>query len=145
MFSYNAHWAPLPVQFLVYVLIGGISAVINLFIFLGLLNTGFAVTIAAPTAYIIAAIVNYLLCIFLLFRHKARWNSTTEAMLFILVVAFVGVIDLEVTRLFMLFGIYAGVSKLLASGIGLFLNFLGRRFWVFPEPASGPWKPQEKL
>ncbi len=143
IFRYNAHWAPLPVQFLVYVLIGGISAVINLFIFLGLINTGFTVTVAAPTAYIIAAIVNYFLCVFLLFKHKARWSSTTEAILFILVVAFVGVIDLGVTRLFMLFGIYAGVSKLLASGIGLFLNFLGRRFWVFPEPASGPWKPQE--
>ncbi len=144
IFRYNAHVAPLPIQFLIYIFIGGFSAVVNLFIFLGLLNTGFTVAIAAPIAYVIAAIVNYFLCIFLLFKHKARWSSITEAILFILVVAFVGVIDLGVTKLFMLFGIYASVSKLLASGIGLFLNFLGRRFWVFPEPARGPWKPQER-
>ncbi len=144
IFHYNTHCAPLPVQFLVYVLIGGFSAVVNLSIFLGLIHTGFTLSTAVPTAYIIAAVVNYFLCIFLLFRHKARWNSTTEAILFILVVGLVGVIDFGVTKLFLLIGMPAGVSKLLASGIGLFFNFLGRRFWVFPEAASGLWKPQEE-
>lgn len=144
IFRYNAHWAPLPIQFLVYVLIGGISAVVNLFIFLGLINTGFGITIATPTAYIIAAIVNYFMCVYLLFKHKARWSTLNEVVLFVLVVGLVGVIDLGATSMLMSFGIYAGVSKLLASGIGLFLNFLGRRFLVFPEPASGAWTPQEK-
>ena len=111
---------------------------------MGLLNTGFDITIAAPIAYIIAAIVNYFLCIYLLFRHKARWSTLNEVVLFILVVGLVGIADMVVTKFFILFGIYASVSKLLASGIGLFFNFLGRRFWVFSEPASGSWKPQER-
>ena len=144
IFRYNAHCAPLPVQFLIYIVIGGVSAVVNLFVFLGLLSIGYVVTIAAPGAYIIAAIVNYLFCIFLLFKHNARWNTFNESILFILVVGLVGAIDLGLTKSFMLIGMNVGFSKILASGIGLFLNFLGRRFWVFPEKASGPWTPQEK-
>ena len=145
IFRYNAHFAPLPIQFLIYVFIGSFCAVINLFIFLGLIKTGFVISIASPTAFTIAAIVNYFLCILLLFKHKARWNSKTETVLFLLVVMFVGACDLGLTKLFLIFGVYASVSKLLASGVCLVLNFLGRRFCVFPEKASGPWKPQENM
>ncbi len=141
---YNAHWALLPVQFLVYFFVGGVSAIVNLFIFLGLTKTGYVVTIAAPAAFVSAAIVNYFVCILLLFRHKARWSSTTEIIFFLSLVSFIGIIDLGVTKLSMLFGMYASVSKLLASGVCLVLNFLGRRFWIFPEKPSGPWKPQER-
>ncbi len=144
IFRYNAHWAPLPVQFLIYIFIGGFSSVVNLLVFLGLISVGYVVTIAAPSAYILAAIVNYFLCILLLFKHKARWNSFNESVFFIMVVGIVGTIDLGLTKLFLLFGLKVGASKILASGLGLFLNFLGRRFWVFPESSSGPWKPQEK-
>ncbi len=145
IFRYNAHFAPLPIQFLIYVFIGSLCAVINLFIFLGLIKTGLIISIASPTAFTIAAIVNYFLCILLLFKHKARWNSKTETVLFLFIVMFVGACDLGLTKLFMLFGVYAGVSKLLASGVCLILNFLGRRYCVFPEKASGPWKPQENV
>ncbi len=141
---YNAHWALLPVQFLVYFFVGGVSAIVNLFIFLGLTKTGYVVTIAAPAAFVSAAIVNYFVCILLLFRHKARWSATTEIIFFLSLVSFIGIIDLGVTKLSMLFGMYASVSKLLASGVCLVLNFLGRRFWIFPEKPSGPWKPQER-
>lgn len=143
IFRYNAHFAPIPIQFLIYIFIGSFCAVVNLFVFLGLFKTGFVITIASPAAFIIAAIVNYFLCILLLFKHKVRWNTKTEATLFLLIVVFVGACDLGLTKMFLLFGMYAGVSKLLASGGCLLLNFLGRRFLVFPEPSSGPWKPQE--
>ncbi len=143
IFRYNANFAPLPIQFLIYIFIGSFCAVVNLFIFLGLIKTGFAIIAASPAAFILAAIVNYFLCILLLFKHKARWNTKTEATLFLLIVVLVGACDLGFTKMFLLFGMYAGVSKLLASGACLALNFLGRRFCVFPEPSSGPWRPQE--
>jgi len=143
IFRYNAHFAPIPIQFLIYIFIGSFCAVVNLFVFLGLFKTGFVITVASPAAFIIAAIVNYFLCILLLFKHKVRWNTKTEATLFLLIVVFVGACDLGLTKMFLLFGMYAGVSKLLASGGCLLLNFLGRRFLVFPEPSSGPWKPQD--
>jgi dolichol-phosphate mannosyltransferase len=144
IFRYNAHLSPLPVQFIIYIFVAGIAAIVNLLIFLGLTKTGFVVTIAAPTAFVTAAIVNYFMCILLLFRHKIRWSAKTEIMYFISLVCFIGIIDLGVTNLSMFFGMYASVSKLLASGICFVLNFLGRRFWIFPEKPSGPWKPQEK-
>ena len=143
IFRYNAHFAPIPIQFLIYIFIGSFCAVVNLFVFLELFKTGFVITIASPAAFIIAAIVNYFLCILLLFKHKVRWNTKTETTIFLLIVVFVGACDLGLTKMFLLFDMYAGVSKLLASGSCLLLNFLGIRFLVFPEPSSGPWKPQE--
>ncbi len=144
IFRYNAHWAPLPVQFFIYIFIGGASSVVNFFVFLGLLKVGYVVAIAAPSAYIFAAIVNYFLCILLLFKHKSRWNAFNELSFFGLVVCFVGGVDFGLTKLFLLIGANVGASKILASGFCLFLNFLCRRFWIFPEKASGPWTPQEK-
>jgi hypothetical protein len=41
-------------------------------------------------------------------------------------------------------GAMPSVAKLLASGFGFILNFLGRKYIVFPEKASGRWEPQNK-
>jgi dolichol-phosphate mannosyltransferase len=140
---YNAHRAPLPIQFLFYLFIGGFAAIVNVLAFLVMLAEGMTVNFSAPTAFILAAIVNYFLCILLLFRHKARWNTIGEQITYWLVVGLVCILDFGATRLFLLAGIGPGISKLVASMIGLILNFSGRRFFVFPEPSSGPWKPQE--
>ena len=136
---YNAHQAPWPVQLFLYLFIGGISAFVNFLAFMGLFHLGLEVTVSAPVAYIIAAIVNYFLCIFLLFRHRARWNSAMEVFFFILIVFLIGILDLAMTKTLIDLAISPGVSKLMATGTGLIFNFLGRRFLVFPEPPTGPW------
>ena len=140
---YNAHRAPWPVQFLLYSFIGGIAAIANLLIFLGLLTHGWSIPVAAPVAFVIAAALNYVLCVVLLFRHGARWSSPTEILLFALVVAATCIFDLGATKFLFDVGASAGAAKLVATGMGLALNFAGRRFVVFPEPTSGPWRPQE--
>jgi len=142
IFRYNAHKAPLPIQFLLYVIIGGSAAIVNLLVFLVLFHGGLAVGLAAPLAFGTAAAVNYLMCVSILFRHKARWNSITEVIVYILVVTLVGVIDYAITKSLLLLGMPPGLSKLAAALSVLLLNFLGRRFFVFPEPSSGPWRPQ---
>jgi glycosyltransferase involved in cell wall biosynthesis len=142
IFRYNAHRAPLPIQFIFYLFIGGVAALTNFLIFLALFYSDISVSIAAPTAFVSAAILNYLLCIALLFRHKAKWNSLTEITVYILVMALVGLLDLLITKFFLYLGASPSLSKLVATGLGLVLNFLGLRFFVFPEPCSGPWKPQ---
>ena len=142
IFRYNLHRAPLPVQFLFYVGIGGIAALVNLALFLGLLSAGLSVFFAAPIAFIFAAIVNYLLCLLLLFRHKARWNTAWELIVYWCVVGAVCVVDLGATKVLLLSGLGPSVAKLLASIVGLVFNFLGRRFFVFPEPSAGEWRPQ---
>ena len=35
------------------------------------------------------------------------------------------------------------MAKLLATGLGFVLNFLGRKYIVFPEKKAGAWRPQE--
>lgn len=141
---YNAHKAPWPMQFFLYLFIGGISAVVNYLIFMGLFRLDMDVVMSAPIAYIVAAIVNYCLCIVLLFRHRARWNSLAEFLLFFLVVFAVGILDLGMTKALLESGTSPGSSKALATAAGLVFNFLGRRFMVFPEAPSGPWDPQIK-
>ena len=140
---YNASRAPVPVQFLLYLVIGGIAALVNIGIFLGLLAAGWVIIAAALSAFVAAAAVNYALCVVLLFRHKARWNSFGEMALFLAVVGVVGWIDAASTQALMSRGVSAVAAKCAATGLGLILNFLGRRYLIFPEPAAGPWKPQE--
>lgn len=142
IFRYNAHRAPLPIQFLFYLLIGGLAALVNLIVFLVLYYSGVDVKIAASIAFATAALANYLLCVSLLFRHKARWKSVTEVMIYIFVVTLVGILDLIITLSLLSLGVSPSISKLVATSLGLILNFSGRRYLVFPEPSSGPWKPQ---
>jgi glycosyltransferase involved in cell wall biosynthesis len=143
IFRYNAYRAPIPVQFILYLFIGGVAAVVNLFVFLALFSTGLGVTISAPSAFIIAAIVNYLLCIAILFRHRSRWRSATELMMYFMVVGIVALLDLQITRFFLVLGAPPAASKAVATVLSLIFNFIGRRFFVFPESSSGPWRPQD--
>ena len=139
---YNAHRAPTPIQFLVYLFVGGTAALVNWGFFMALFTGGWSVRWAAGSAYIVAAAVNYLLGVLLLFRHRARWNSAAEIALFAAVVAGVGLVDAETTATLVDWGVNPAAAKLAATAIGLLLNFAGRKYLVFPEPASGPWKPQ---
>ena len=139
---YNAHKAPLAVQFVLYLIIGGLSAVVNAGLFLALFAAGVSVMIAAPAAFVVAAFLNYLLCICVLFRHRARWNSRTELAVFISLIGCIGFLDLQVTRWLLALGASAAIAKVLASVVGLGCNFLGKRFIVFSESPRGPWRPQ---
>jgi dolichol-phosphate mannosyltransferase len=139
---YNGHKAPVPIQFLVYLFIGGLSAIVNLGIFMFLFGFNFSVVTSALTAFLIAAIVNYFLSILLLFRHKAKWNSITEVIVYTLVVFTLAFADLLFTNLLLGMGWLPAPSKIAASFIGLILNYTGRKIFVFPEPSLGAWKPQ---
>jgi glycosyltransferase involved in cell wall biosynthesis len=142
IFHYNAPRAPLPIQFLIYVFIGGISALANITLFLLLLFFGLSLGLSTAAAFILAAVINYLLCIALLFRHKARWNSVAELVVYFLIVCVVGVVDFFTTKVLCATGASALLAKSGGCIIGLIFNFLGRRYFVFPEPPAGPWKPQ---
>jgi dolichol-phosphate mannosyltransferase len=142
IFRYNAHRAPVPTQFLLYLLIGGFAAVINLIIFRIMLFSGLSLTVSTLSAFITAAVVNYILCILILFRHKARWNSWTEILIYVVIVGVVSLIDLGITKLLFELGASPLLSKTVATALVLILNFSGRRYLVFPESTSGPWRPQ---
>ncbi len=144
IFHYNARKAPVPIQFFIYILIGGFSAVVNISLF-GILNQmGAAHHFAIPVAFVLAAIINYLLCITFLFRHKARWKTTGEVLVYFLVVILVGAIDFVATTALLKMGTIPLLAKSVACLVGLAFNFLGRRYFVFPEPSPGPWHSQIK-
>lgn len=140
--KYNLPQVPLAIQFVFYTFIGGLSALLNLALFLALIAAGAGLTVATVVAFACAACANYWLSIQLIFRHKARWKTLTELCVFLLVVAVVGVVDLYSTRFFVSRGMAPGFAKALATALGLVFNFAGRRFLVFPETPRPDWKPQ---
>ena len=142
IFYFNGCKAPVPVQFLIYILIGGLSALANIGLFLILGKLGVANNISIPTAFALAAVMNYLLCINFLFRHKAKWNTAGEVLVYFLVACLVGAIDFGATTILLKMETAPLLAKLSACAIGLLFNFLGRRYFVFPETSPGPWRSQ---
>jgi dolichol-phosphate mannosyltransferase len=140
--KYNLPKVPIPVQFVFYTFIGGLSAIANLLCFLGLLGVGGALTPSTLIAFFIAAGVNYYLSIKLLFRHKAKWNTTAEILIYLGIVCVVGLVDLYCTRAFIAIGISPAPAKIFSTGILFVFNFAGRRFIVFPEKPNPDWRPQ---
>lgn len=132
IFKFNAHSLPMPLQFLAYSSIGALAAALNLATFMILLLMKCTVFFSALTAFVLAAALNYLLCISLIFRHKAYWNSTMEIMVYGGVVCLAGSIDISSTMFLMDSGYSAFWAKITAIAIGVLLNFFARRWLVFP-------------
>ena len=130
---YNAPALPLPMQFLVYLGIGGTAAFVNLLLFLIMLTSGLGVTVAALLAFFAAACVNYLLCIGLLFKRRSRWSSTGEVVVYVALVAVIALIDMQTTKFLLAGSTPAWLAKLIASAVALSLNFFGRRNLVFSQ------------
>ena len=130
---YSAHTAPLPMQLLLYLFIGGVSAVGNILLFSLFLHAGIGMTAAVVSAFVGAAVLNYLLCITILFKHKARWTTFGEIAAYILTLAIMGALDVAITLPLAGAGLSPLLSKSLATGFGFFGNFLLRRYLVFPE------------
>jgi glycosyltransferase involved in cell wall biosynthesis len=130
-------------EVILYLLIGGTAAIVNFLIFIFCINISLTVNFSAPISFAVAAIVNYILCIYILFRHKAQWSSGAEIAIYLFVVALVGLVDLIITKLLISLTASLELSKLIASAMVLILNFNGRRFLVFYNTSSGPWQPQD--
>lgn len=143
IFRYNAFKAPAPLQFLMYLIIGGLSAAINITSFLLLHWAGVADALSIPSAFLIAAIANYVLCISFLFRHRARWTSPGEIACYMCVMVLGAVVDFGITWGLLQSGAEPWAAKSIACGAGLALNFVGRKYVVFSEPGAGPWTPQK--
>jgi len=134
---YGAATAPLPMQFMIYFLIGSTAALFNLAIF-GAMTYGeaFSVNIAVTAAYLAAALLNYWLCILILFRHNARWGSALEFLIYGAVVVFGLGIDVFATQALIQFDTPSLLAKGLASVVLFVANFWMRKMFVFPEKQS---------
>ncbi len=134
---YNAPQLPLPVQLLMYLFIGGLCALANILLFAILIQHAVSLPTAALTAFFVAAMVNYYLCIHFLFKHEAHWKSKYELIAYLLLVSGIGLIDMEITRSLSVF--YHPMSaKLIATVCSFILNFLGRKFIIFRDKKQPP-------
>ena len=140
---YNADSAPVRLQFIVYLFIGGVSAIVNLIVFLLLLNVTAQVVASAAVAFVVAALCNYVIGVWLLFRRGAKWRSMPELAAYAAVVVVAGCADVVSTKALIAAGLAAASAKLIASAIALILNFSGRRFFVFPGPTRPDWLPSQ--
>ena len=140
--KYNAHVAPLPIQALIYLFIGGSSALINLIVFLSLYNSGASVTLAAPIAFIGAAIFNYILSTTILFRRNVKWGKVSEIVIYFVLVGLIAVFDLYFTKLFLALNFPAYIAKINATVTAFVLNFIVRKYIIFPEKGLGDWQKQ---
>jgi glycosyltransferase involved in cell wall biosynthesis len=141
---YNLPFCPPHVQFLAYSLVGGAAAIVNLWMFLLLYSFGIALEIAAPTAFVVAAAVNYLLSVVLVFRHKAKWGNILEIVIYCGVVLGGAALDLFITKLSVNLGNSPEVAKITATALVLVFNFVGRRYVVFPLAARGGWHERKQ-
>lgn len=130
---YGAHIAPLPMQLLLYFIIGSLCALFNILAFALLLGVGFPLSASVVAAFFIAAAANYLLCISILFRHKARWSARGEIGVYILSVCGMGLVDYALTMALVNMSVSLLWSKAWASLIGFVGNFLVRKYLVFYE------------
>ena len=137
---YNMPYAPLPIQFAAYAIVGGFCALANIAVF-ALLIRVFAPAIAAPLAFVTAALLNYQFCVSLLFKPGAKWSRLGEVAAYTAVVATSGAVDFGSTMTLISSGMTAIGAKTAACAIALAFNFLGRRFVVFPEQPAGEWAP----
>jgi dolichol-phosphate mannosyltransferase len=132
--DYMQH-APLPVHFLGYVMVGGVCAIGNLLFFLAFTHA-LPVYASAPLAFVLAAALNYWLCLFFLFRHRTGWSTRGELAAYGAVVIAGGGVDLGSTVVLLKVGMVLWMAKSCASATALAVNYFGRQFVVFRERAD---------
>jgi dolichol-phosphate mannosyltransferase len=130
---YSAHTAPLPMQAILYLFIGGVSALSNVLLFSFFISIGIETMTAIISAFIGAAVLNYAMCILILFRHKARWTTSGEILAYLATLAMMGAFDAGTTISLVGAGLSPTMSKSLAALLGFIGNFLLRKYLVFPE------------
>ncbi|GHV32020.1 hypothetical protein FACS1894167_14850 [Synergistales bacterium] len=130
---YSAPTAPLPMQILLYLLIGFLSMAVNMSAFSALLSSGFVPSASIIAAFFIGAVFNYFLCIAILFRHKARFSAMSEFVVYIVSVMVMCFIDYEVTLGLIGITMSSFWAKFWGAITGFAGNFIIRRNLIFRE------------
>ena len=120
-------------QFFRYIFVGGTAFIVDFF-FLYLFSDicGIYYLISAVLSFIISVLVNYIMSTRWVFNQDNIGNKVLEFNLFILI-STIGLVFTEVLLYFFtdIVGLYYLVSKIIASIIVLFWNFLARRVMFY--------------
>ena len=121
------------IQFFRYLFVGGFAFLVDFFLLYFFSDVcGIYYLVSAALSFIISLIVNYLISVFWVFNKNKIDNKLVEFGVFSLI----GVVGLIFTELILylctdVFGIYYLVSKIIATAIVMFWNFLARRFMFY--------------
>lgn len=137
--KYNLPTAPLPIQLLIYLFIGGAAGVVNLGSFWTL--SFFTIPLIPSTilSFYFAALINYILTILVLFRKNARWKTFEEYSIYFIVVSILASLDALLTTWFSHLGSYLMYAKIQSALLLFLLNFFARKFIVFYEKPRASW------
>jgi glycosyltransferase involved in cell wall biosynthesis len=128
---YSGPTAPLPMQILIYLFIGFASMLVDLVSFSALTHYGCSVRVAIAAAFLVAAACNYILCVAILFRHKARGSAFSEITAYIVSAIIMCAIDYGVTLGLISLSRSPFWSKFWGAVIGFAGNFIIRRNFIF--------------
>ncbi len=131
IFHYNAPSLPMPMQLIIYFFIGLTAAIANIAVFMVLVAVKMSNLPAVCIAFLVSSLVNYLLCIAFLFRHKARWSTGGELCTYVITLGIMGGLDYGITSGLMALSMSALWAKSLSNVIGFVGNYLFRKFFVF--------------
>jgi putative flippase GtrA len=115
-----------------YVLIGGVSALVEWSVFWLLLRpAGVNYLAAAVVAFIVATFANYLLCVRTIFvsKTKSGWKDAAMVYAASLLALVINVSTLAV--LVRQFGVDPMLSKVAGTGSAFLFNFASRQFFIF--------------
>ena len=122
---------PIVIQLLLYLIVGGLSSVLDVGGFWVLLRMGMAVMAATVLSFVAATLLNYVLSYTLAFT-RGRYSRGSEIVRFWLVsMAGLTINTLAVWLLTQFFHVHPLLAKVAAVMLVLIWNFLGRRLFVF--------------
>ena len=129
---YGAPYAPLPMQFLLYLFIGGVCAIANLVFFIIFDAYGISLFYSVWASFLLAALISYWLCSLILFKHKAFWNGPMEFLMYLVILVIMGTSDYVLTWI----GVSSGMGDISAKIVSTIICFIGnftlRKYLVFP-------------
>jgi putative flippase GtrA len=126
------------VQFLLYLVVGGLSFLVDIGTFVVLRTNGSPVITASVTSFVAATIANYFLSTKLAF-DRGRFVRHVELMRFLGVVLVGLALNTSLVWLFVYpLAIDPTISKIVAVPIVLFWNYIGRRLLVFGHSIPHP-------
>lgn len=116
------------VQFALYVVVGGLSFLADMAVFLSLLPFGYALALAP--GFVAGTLTNYLLSRLIAFQ-TGRYPVMVEIAMLATVALTGAVLTVILVVVMVQFGMNAVAAKIVATPIVLVWNFLGRRYLVF--------------
>ena len=125
-------------QFFLYLIVGGLSFLVEISTFVALRRTAMPVIPASVTSFIVATVANYLLSIVLAFE-RGRFRRHVELTRFLIVVLVGLTLNTMLVWVFVYpLAIRPTVAKIAAVPIVLIWNYLGRRALVFDSSIPAP-------